>query len=136
MLILDIFAAFFASTLAALGVGGGALLIVYLTIVLNMEQTAAQGINLLFFIVSSLFALPFHVIKKRINIPIAIIFSSVGILGAWIGCLLSAKISPSIVRFVFGLMLTVAGGITLYKTLHFYYLKFRKKHINSSSKMT
>ena len=36
--------------LSGLGVGGGSLLILWLTAVLGTEQRAAQGINLLFFL--------------------------------------------------------------------------------------
>lgn len=35
--------------LTGLGVGGGSLLILWLTLALEMPQTAARGINLLFF---------------------------------------------------------------------------------------
>lgn len=36
--------------LSGLGVGGGSLLILWLTAVLSMEQRTAQGVNLLFFL--------------------------------------------------------------------------------------
>ena len=36
--------------LTGLGVGGGSLLILWLTIVLGMDQATARGINLLFFL--------------------------------------------------------------------------------------
>lgn len=39
--------------LTGLGVGGGSLLILWLTLVLEMPQTAARGINLLFFLPSA-----------------------------------------------------------------------------------
>ena len=42
--------------LTGLGVGGGSLLILWLTLVLEMPQTAARGINLLFFLPSAMIA--------------------------------------------------------------------------------
>lgn len=36
--------------LSGLGIGGGSLLILWLTMVLGMDQTTARGINLLFFL--------------------------------------------------------------------------------------
>ena len=39
--------------LTGLGVGGGSLLILWLTLVLEMSQTDARGINLLFFLPSA-----------------------------------------------------------------------------------
>ena len=40
--------------LAGLGIGGGSLLILYLTFVLHMDPMTARGINLLFFVPSAL----------------------------------------------------------------------------------
>lgn len=40
--------------LSGLGVGGGSLLILWLTLVLNMDQPMARTINLLFFIPSAI----------------------------------------------------------------------------------
>jgi len=42
--------------LTGLGVGGGSLLILWLTLMLEMPQTAARGINLLFFLPSAMIA--------------------------------------------------------------------------------
>lgn len=42
--------------LTGLGIGGGSLLILWLTMVLGMDQPAARGINLLFFLPSALVA--------------------------------------------------------------------------------
>ena len=46
--------------LAGLGIGGGSLLVLWLTLVLNLEYTAARSINLLFFIPSALVACIFR----------------------------------------------------------------------------
>ena len=43
-------AAFLTGILASLGLGGGMILILYLTIFAGMAQFEAQGINLIFFI--------------------------------------------------------------------------------------
>ena len=40
--------------LSGFGIGGGSLLMVYLTAWVSMAQTAAQGINLLYFLPTSL----------------------------------------------------------------------------------
>ena len=42
--------------LAGLGIGGGSLLILWLTMVLGMEHAAARGVNLLFFLPSAAIA--------------------------------------------------------------------------------
>ena len=53
--------------LTGLGVGGGSLLILWLTLVLEMPQTAARGINLLFFLPCGAVALVIHAVKKRVK---------------------------------------------------------------------
>ncbi len=180
MNVFDILAAFFAAALAALGVGGGGILVIYLVLVLNMEQHAAQGVNLIFFIAASLAALPFHIARRRVRLlPVLIfsvfgvpgaclgclaavlnmeqhaaqgvnliffiaaslaalpfhiarrrvrllpvlIFSVFGVPGACLGCLAAARLSSDTVRLAFGIMLTAAGGLTLYKTIKGYMTK-------------
>ena len=46
--------------LSGFGVGGGTLLLVYLTAVAGVEQHQAQGINLLYFLPAAAMALPGH----------------------------------------------------------------------------
>ena len=46
--------------LSGFGVGGGTLLLVYLTAVAGADQHLAQGINLLYFLPAALLALPAH----------------------------------------------------------------------------
>ncbi|MDR1927934.1 MAG: sulfite exporter TauE/SafE family protein [Oscillospiraceae bacterium] len=56
----NLLAAFGAGALGAMGMGGGGILVIYLTLALGTEQLSAQGINLLFF-------LPCAVISMLIN---------------------------------------------------------------------
>lgn len=59
--------------LSGFGVGGGTLLLVYMTLVAGLEQQLAQGINLLYFLPAGLMALPAHVkngyIEKSALVP-------------------------------------------------------------------
>lgn len=43
--------AFLAGMAAAMGLGGGSFLIIYLTVFAGVSQQAAQGINLVFFMI-------------------------------------------------------------------------------------
>lgn len=58
-------AAFFAGlitgVLSGFGVGGGTLLLIYMTTFAGVPQTLAQGINLLYFLPTAVMALPAHV---------------------------------------------------------------------------
>ena len=49
-MIYAIFAAIASGILGAMGMGGGGILMIYLTVFAGLEQSLAQGINLLFFI--------------------------------------------------------------------------------------
>ena len=51
MRMFDIIISFICALLAGMGVGGGGILIIYLTLFKNLPQATAQGINLLFFVV-------------------------------------------------------------------------------------
>ena len=52
--------------LSGFGIGGGSLLMVWMTAVLSMEQRAAQGVNLLYFLPCAACALIFHIKNKQI----------------------------------------------------------------------
>lgn len=49
-----IISSFLSGVFGAMGLGGGSVLIIYLTSFLSMEQKEAQGINLLFFLITGL----------------------------------------------------------------------------------
>ena len=49
-IVIDILAGILIGTLTGMGIGGGGLLVIYLTAVRGMPQLSAQGCNLLFFI--------------------------------------------------------------------------------------
>ena len=58
--------------LSGLGVGGGSLLILWLTAVLSMEQRMAQGVNLLFFLPAAVVACLFHSRQGRLQWRVAL----------------------------------------------------------------
>ena len=83
--------------LSGFGIGGGSLLMVWMTAVLSMEQKAAQGINLLYFLPTAAAALIFH--STRTTVPIEMNSPKAGAL-FWNRVYSTAPItaSPSIVR--------------------------------------
>ena len=125
--LLDIIAGFISSAFAAMGVGGGGLLIIYLTEFLNMEQRLAQGINLIFFLCASVTALSVHLRKRRIEFRYALFFAIGGTIGAVIGCLFAQGVDNLILRRGFGILLIYAGGVTLCKTVSAH-IKRRREH--------
>lgn len=114
MLIYNVLAATLAAALAAMGIGGGGLAVIYLVLVLGVEQKAAQGINLVFFVIASLCSIPFHAKKGRIKWKISAIFAITGAFGAVLGCILGARTAPKAVRTAFGIFLIFSGALALF----------------------
>lgn len=91
--------------LSACGLGGGTLLLLYLLEVLSVEQTTAQGVNLLFFLPSALISLPAHwkggFVEKKV-LPLTILG---GCFTAVLGVFLANYLETAILRKAFGVFL-------------------------------
>lgn len=108
-----ILTAFLAGTatgiLSAFGVGGGSLLLIYLTAFAGFSQQAAQGINLLYFLPAAAAALPAHrkngLLDRKTILPavLAGLFTAGG--AAW----LSNGLDTSVLRKFFGVFLLYIG---------------------------
>lgn len=106
--------------LSGIGVGGGSLLILWLTIVLKMPQETARSINLLFFIPSALVACFFRwrqgVLDLKMILP--------GILS---GCIAGALFSRIGAQLDTNLMKKLFGGILIAVGLRELFAGQRKK---------
>lgn len=100
--------------LSGLGIGGGTLLMVWMTAVMDMEQRMAQGINLLYFLPTAACALIFHIknrlIRWRVVLPAAI----TGCLSAAGAALLATSADASLLRKLFGGFLIFVGITELF----------------------
>lgn len=101
--------------LSGFGIGGGTLLLIYLTAFAGVEQTLAQGINLLYFLPAAATALPSHIkngyIKKSVAIPAiltGLVFTAVA---AWVATSLDVKM----LRKCFGIFLLYIGVTELFR---------------------
>lgn len=95
--------------LGAMGMGGGGVLVIWLTLGEGMEQAPAQGINLLLFIPCAIPALLSYSRKKLIDWKILGLCVFTGLAGALLGVWLSALLEPSLLRKIFGVMLLLMG---------------------------
>lgn len=95
--------------LSGLGIGGGSLLILWLTAVLEMPQRMAQGINLLFFLPAALVSILFSRNQGRLDGKRAASAALVGACSAAIFAWLSAGLDESLLRKLFGVMLLGIG---------------------------
>jgi uncharacterized membrane protein YfcA len=102
-------AAFLTGILASLGVGGGMLLIIYLTVFAGFDQLSAQGINLLYFLPIALLAVILHTKNHLINWKPLIPAILVGIIGAVIGSIIAKFIDKELLRTVFAVFVLIIG---------------------------
>lgn len=107
-------AALLSGILGAMGMGGGGVLIIYLTLWAGMEQRAAQGVNLLLFIPCAVLALIFYCKKGLIQWKTAFLAAGFGLLGGALGSYLSGVIDAGFLRKIFGAMLAVIGLIEIF----------------------
>ena len=110
-----ILAGFAAGVLTGAGIGGGTLLLVYLTNFGGMEQRQAQGINLVFFLFSAGSSMLVHLWQRQLSLPLCILLILSGIPGALIGSQLAVLLPAAALKRLFGAFLVTAGLITLTK---------------------
>ena len=95
--------------LSAFGVGGGSLLLIYMTSFAGLSQTAAQGINLLYFLPTAGAALPTHFrngyVEKAALAPAILAGLAGTALAAWAATSLDAQV----LRRCFGVFLLFIG---------------------------
>ena len=103
------------AALSGMGVGGGGLFVIYLAIFTDTPQLTAQGMNLLFFLLSSGASATVHLKRRSICFPAVGVMAAFGILGALIGASLSARVPQHLLRQIFGGMLVVSGTVSLMK---------------------
>lgn len=95
--------------LSGLGVGGGTLLMVWMTAVVGLSQQTAQGINLLYFLPTAVCALFFHIKNRlicwKVVIPAAVAGCLVAAGTAW----LATSMDTALLRRLFGIFLLIVG---------------------------
>ena len=100
---------FLTGVLASMGLGGGFILVVWLTIFEDVAQRAAQGINLLFFLPIALVSLIFHLKNHLVNKELVKKTALGGLLGAVIGTYGAQLIDNGLLRKLFALFLLAFG---------------------------
>ena len=128
MFIIDFIAGIFVSALAGLGVGGGGLLVIYLTMIKNIPQIESQGINLLFFVTAGASSLIVHIKKRKLDAKKLIIMITAGSVGAIAGSIIANFTDGMIVKKIFGGFLIISGIIELFSGFKLDKLKSKLKN--------
>ncbi len=95
--------------LSGFGIGGGTLLLIYLTAFAGMEQTMAQGINLLYFLPAAATALPSHIKNGYIDRHIAIPAILAGLICTALAAWAATSLDVTLLRKCFGVFLLYIG---------------------------
>ena len=110
--------------------GGGTILIFLLTFIIGIEQHIAQATNLIFFIPTSIVAIIVNLKNKNIDMPLAIIISVFGILGAIVGANISINIDVKILKKCFGVFLAIIAINEIYSIVK----EYKKTKIRDTNK--
>lgn len=102
-------AGFLSGLIGAMGLGGGAVLIIYLNLFTDTKQLNAQGINLLFFIPIACVAVIVYAVKKQIKWKLTLKITFWGLLGAAVGLWLTNILGGEITGKIFGVLLCLMG---------------------------
>lgn len=108
-------AGLFSGILGGMGLGGGGILIIYLSLFTETRQLTAQGINLLFFIPIGILALIIYSFKKQIKWKAVFKFSLWGLLGSVTGLYFTDFLGGKITGKLFGGLLVILGIIEIFK---------------------
>lgn len=116
-----------AGSVSGLGMGGGTILILILSNVLNVEQHIAQATNLVFFIPTAIVAIIINFKQKLINIKTGLFVILSGSIGAIIGSEIAIKLDASNLKKYFGIFLLIISINEIYCVLKKYILS-KKTH--------
>ena len=94
---------------ASMGLGGGAVLIIYLTLLAAVDRITAGGINLLFFIPISLLAVIIYAVRGEIKWKTVIPISLLGLCGSVLGMWLIDFLEDEWISKIFGGILVILG---------------------------
>ena len=109
---------------SGMGMGGGTILILCLSLFLGKEQHIAQGANLIFFIPTAIVSLIINIKQKLIKWKTGITVSIFGAIGAIIGAKISVSLNTNRLKLFFGIFLLC---IAIFEIYSLFFKKEKKK---------
>ena len=95
--------------LSGLGIGGGSLLILWLTLVLGEDPSTARSLNLLFFLPCALMACLIRIRSRTLKVKPLMPAILSGCLSAVIFSWISTVLDTELLKKIFGIILIIAG---------------------------
>lgn len=111
---LEILIGIVSGVVTGLGMGGGTILILLLSLIMNLDQHIAQATNLVFFIPTSIAAILINLKQKNIDLKLGIKISIFGIIGAVIGAIIADKIPSNNLRKYFAIFILIIALHEIY----------------------
>lgn len=111
---LDAIAVIISALIGAMGLGGGSVLILYLTLFRRLPQLMAQGINLLFFIPCAVTAVLVYAKQKIIQWKFVLPMIFGGAVGVAIGTYFLKNTDSKYISVLFAIFLLTVGIYTLF----------------------
>jgi len=113
--LIPILAGAVTGVLSGFGIGGGSLLLIYMTNFAGIAQNLAQGINLLYFLPTAAASLPAHVkngyIEKAALLPAVL----TGLAGTAVAAWAATAVNVDLLQKCFGVYLLVIGLRELFR---------------------
>ena len=116
-----------AGIIGGMGMGGGTVLILLLTIFSGVEQHIAQASNVIFFVPTAITAIIIFIKRKTIKFRIGIPICLWGLGGALVGAVISSNMQVGLLRKFFGVFLLLIALSQIY-SLYMTYIKAKKSN--------
>ena len=101
--------------LSGLGVGGGTLLMLWLTLFTEISLRSAQLLNLVYFLPTVSASVIFHIRNRLVDLQAFVCAALTGTAAGILGTLVSDRLQTASVRRIFGLLLIAMGSIQILK---------------------
>lgn len=125
---IEILIGFISGIITAIGMGGGTVLILLLTLFLSISQHVAQATNLLFFVPTAVTAIVCNLREKSIELKVGIYIIVFGIIGAIVGSVLSNSMDVKILKKFFGIFLLF---VAIHEIYNYYKLYIKEKNTDN-----
>ena len=107
--VIGLLAGLVTGVISGFGIGGGSLLILYLTTFAGMDQYTAGGLNLLYFLFCAPAALISHIKNKLVDWKTVLFCTVTGVVTSVGAAFAAAAIDVSLLRRLFGVLLLYIG---------------------------